>query len=144
MGFFDLFKKKREVHDPVLGTLTYKDSFWRGRVMFRPAGVEIELLIYADEIAPERYTDLYRKIEARYTQLKPEIEARLLVYMRTFQPELVVADFDKEFTISEITIDDLDVKPHECDISYTTVHDEMHTFSILLKDMVLQPEVSHH
>lgn len=76
--------------------------------------------------------------------MMPEISAIIQEYIHGHQADLVIQDFGKEFAISSIHIDDLDIKPEECDISYDTVHDELHTFTVTIRDMKLQSEVIHH
>lgn len=140
MGLFNLFKKKPLFNDPFFGALKHhafkKESLFEGRIFFTPAGREIGLTIYAEAtgLIQAQY-DFYSTIEHDYAVLVNKIIPLIEDEFRNWKDDFVIKDFAKEFTLEHISIPKLDTRTLKWQISFTSIHDLNHHFTIDFEGM---------
>ena len=103
--------------------------------MFAPLGKEIEYLINATGAAPtvwqkEFYKNLQSDFNLYVEKIKPLIEEEF----RNWKDDFVINDFMKEFELEHISIPGSDETPLSWDMSFTSIHDLNHTFTIDFSD----------
>lgn len=140
MGLFDLFKKKEQVQDPVLGTLTRDKFFWGGSTGFAPTRITIDIFVTTDRAPMEAHREFYRKIEAQYDLLRPKLQAAMLELFRNWQEDFEIKDFDQEFQVLSISFGDVSTTPVVWEIAFTNVYDD-HMLTVTMRDMAPDADV---
>lgn len=140
MGLFNLFKKKPPFIDPFFGELrnngSKQASLFDGKKWFAPAGKEVLLLIDADETGPvQAQYDFYTTLERDYPTLVAKIIPLIEDEFRNWKEDFAVKNFAIEFPLNHIHITKLDEQPLKWEISFTSIHDLNHHFSIDLEGM---------
>jgi len=140
MGLFNLFKKKPPFIDPFFGELKYTASkhasFFDGKKWFAPAGKEIAVLIDADEAGPvQAHYDFYAAVERDYGLLLTKIIPVIEDEFKNWKEDFVIKDFATEFPLEYIHITKQNEQPLKWEISYTSVHDLNHQFTVDFEGM---------
>lgn len=140
MGFFDLFKSPTPtppIHDALFGSLEFlkvrepAPSYWTGSGLFAPTGSTIEYLLEADGPGPtEAQRQFYRHLQATYADCVARVEPLLLDQFRNWQPDFEFQDFAQEFTLLAVNIPRLHTLPAAWSLTFSTVHDDDHEFTI--------------
>ena len=140
MGLFSLFKKKPPFNDPFFGELKYTAgkhaSFFDGKKWFAPASKEISVLIDADAAGPvQAQYVFFSAVERDYAMLLAKIVPVIEDEFKNWKEDFVIKDFTNEFSLENIHISKLDEVPLKWEISYTSVHDLDHQFTIDFEGM---------
>jgi hypothetical protein len=97
MGFFNIFKKPNKIKDKFFGELTLMEiknnpanSYFEGKVFFRPINEQIECSIDADFTGPtDEQRAFFKRIESSFEQLilksKPLIEEEFNNWKDSFE-----------------------------------------------------------
>ena len=154
MGFFSfLFRRRFYMGDAFFGRLLREEIdphagralFVAEAVLFTPTSQRIACFLDAPETGPtEAQRDFYRRIERRYDRLA----ARLItVFEQAFHhraPSFRVYDFAAEFQLIEISLPDISAEPIgpiSWQWSFSSVHDDIHTFTVYMHGDVPDPDV---
>jgi len=142
MGFFKIIKKPNKIQDEFFGELTPMemksnpaDSYFEGKIFFRPINEQIECFIAADLTGPtDEQRAFFRKVESSFEQLilksKPFIEEEFNNWKDSFE----IKDFKNEFKIVSILIPQKETYPSIWDMSFETIHDANHLITINFED----------
>lgn len=140
MGLFSLFKKKQSFIDPFFGELKHhefkKGSFFEGKKFFAATGSEVGLSIDGEATGPtQAQYDFYLTVEREYALLVNKIIPLIEDEFRNWKDEFVIKDFTKEFTLDHLDIPGQDATLLKWDITFTSIHDENHWFTISFEGM---------
>lgn len=140
MGLFNLFKKKPPLIDPFFGELrnlgSKQASVFDGKKWFAPAGKEVSLLIDADEAGPaQAQYDFYTTIERDYPALVARVIPVIEDEFRNWKDDFMIKDFATEFPLDHIHITKLNEEPLKWEMSFTSIHDLNHLFTIDFEGM---------
>ncbi len=142
MGLFDfLFRKSRIIEYPFWGALLFFKSktgegHFKGVYIFKPLNnAIISVFLKADPSGPtQAHSDFYKSIEDNYPAIKKSIIPVMEDEFGNWQEGFKIKDFEKEFTLSSISLPRCETTPIEWELSFDSIHDESHTFTILMKD----------
>jgi hypothetical protein len=142
MGFFNIFKKPNKIQDEFFGELTLMEiknnpanSYFEGKVFFKPINRQIECSIDADFTGPtDEQRAFFKRVESSFEQLilksKPLIEEEF----NNWIDNLEIKDFKNEFKVVGISIPRMETYPSIWDMSFETIHDANHLITINFED----------
>jgi hypothetical protein len=136
MGFFNLFKKATIINDGFFGPLRYWRSksgisYFSGSVYFSPKGKKADIIVEADAEQPTgEQHQFYRELESNFPKYAEKIKPLIEEEFRNWKEDFEIRDFVSEFELSCLTIPRLNNTPFRWDISFTTIHDKNHLFTI--------------
>jgi hypothetical protein len=138
MGLFDIFKSKPNIQDTVFGELKLtsgNNSFFSGRQIFAPLKKEVEIIIMTTEnvVTPEQHK-FYSELQTNYNEYKSKMTPIIEDTFKNAIDNFSIVDFDKEFKLTTIMIPDFNEKPLVWNLSFETVHDLDHIFSVDFND----------
>jgi hypothetical protein len=143
MGLFDFFKKPAKVQDEVFGEMTIEKGLINAACLFLPLNAIIECNLESNENGPtDDQRAFYKSIEQNYSQLRAKIVPIMQDTFRNWKEDFEIIDFDKEFTLTYISLPAIDSKPVQWEISYTSVHDLNHNFNIIVNDLTPENDVA--
>lgn len=137
MKLFNWFRKPQLIQDPFFGKLRFASfsnidkNYFEGRIHFEATGNEIQLIIEAGQEGPGApQQQFYRQLESRYKLYVPQIIPLLEEELRHWKAQFRILDFLREFTLISATIPRNDQGVLKWNLSFSTIHDENHTFIV--------------
>lgn len=142
MGFLDFFKKAVKINDPDFGELTQDYGFLvNDNFFFTPANKTINLILDTQEGPNQAQRDFYRKVEMVYLDLKLKIHPLMQELFRNMDEDFEIKDFDAEFLISDLKFPDMSTAPITWEMTFESVHDRNHIFTVTLHDFEPESEI---
>ena len=130
MPFFGFFKSPPVIQDAFFGSLRFiadrdpAKSCFEGEGVFAPLGIEIGYVIEGRMPGPTPAQRVfYQPLQDTYSSYITRIQPLIVTRFREREPNFVIRDFSKEFTLVAVTSPQLETTPIEWDLSFTTVHD---------------------
>jgi len=150
MGFFSsLFKRLRppELDDEFFGRLVYmkmpqgRVSYWEAKRVFPPTGREVELFI--DAPAPlatpnETQRNFFLEVAHDYHGILAAIEPLLRSELETWIHKPIERPFADEFILTSFSIPVPSEMPPDWEMSFDSVTDPNHLFSVTNRGRVAQ------
>lgn len=138
MGFFDLFKKKIVIDDEFFGTLRFErikslnsEGLFLGKKDFTPLNKQIDIIFDGDGIkVKEEQKEFYQTLEKNYDELSNSIKNSIEEVFKNWDENFSIKDFNSEFTLTNITLPSFLVTPLEWHLSYDSIHDQNHIFTV--------------
>lgn len=137
MGLFNLFKKSKVIHDDFFGALRHlkpKDqskNFFSDCGVFLPTGLVVGYTIVADVSGPTfQQRDFYKKLQQHFDVYLDKMKPLLENEFKNWKEDFIISDFNKEFSLISVTIPKLDTSPVLWNMSFDTIHDSNHQFTV--------------
>ena len=142
MSFFNLFEKRIIIDDEFFGEIRFfriknksLDGYFEGFKHFSPLQKDIELSLDANEVGPtQKQKDFYLDVEAKYHLLINDIKIELEELFRNIIDSFIIKNFHNEFNLIGITLPNFIESPLEWELTYETIHDKNHIFTICYED----------
>lgn len=143
MGLFDLFfGKKLIVQHDFFGELIYSsrknftgNDYFYAKMPFSLSTEVIELFIDAAPSGPtESQVEFYKEIEMNYASISQSIIPIIEDEFRNWQEDFKIEDFSVEFQPTFIHLPRMESKPIVWEISFDSIHDKNHCFSVTMND----------
>jgi hypothetical protein len=131
-----------QITDEYFGSLLYmkmpkgRVSYWEGRKVFRPLGVEVELFVDAPEPqAPpsQLQRDFFAQVEASFSELVASAATIVQPRFEEWTHRPMSRPFEQEFTLTSFSIPAAALKNAEWDASFESKTDTNHLFSVSFK-----------
>ncbi|MBO9633259.1 MAG: hypothetical protein J7578_09085 [Chitinophagaceae bacterium] len=136
MGLFNLFRKRPVFQDEFFGALKFfsnknTNGFFSGTIHFPPVKKEIELLIRAEIDGPtEKHREFYHQFQQNYLMYIEKAQQLIEEEFRNWKEDFAIVDFNTEFSLIHLEIPNPEVRPLTWDISFSSIHDLNHYFTI--------------
>ena len=78
----------------------------------------------------QNFYNFYKKLQEIYPTLLDKIIPIITNEFKNWKEDFQILDFNNEFNIDNITIPNVNIKPLDWEISYTTIHDKNHWINI--------------
>jgi hypothetical protein len=138
MGFFDLFKKKIVIEDAFFGTLKFQrikssnsEGFFLGKKDFTPLNKQVDIIFNGDGIkVKEEQKEFYQILEKNYNELLIPIKNSIEDVFKNMDEDFSIKDFNNEFSLTNIKLPSFLGNTLVWELSYNSIHDENHIFSI--------------
>ena len=106
-------------------------SYFEGTGLFKPTGEEIDYLIDADATGPTiEQHDFYTNIQNTYDEIILKVSPVIEKEFKNWKEDFQINDFKKEFKLVGLTIPRQPNPNFSWDMSFDSVHDEEHQFTI--------------
>jgi len=132
MGIFDFFRKPTIIKDELFGELRFvgfKDTsrnYYKGQVRFSPVNETINLIVEGNLPAPTAaQRAFYLNLQKTYFNYIDSIQAAVQEEFKEYSPGTEIRDFNKEFTVTGVTVPRTDQGALLWDISYRTIHNRL-------------------
>ena len=114
-------------------------SYFECRRYFAPIEKDIEIAVTSNNLSvSEEQKVFFKKIEKDFDEIVFKIKPVIEDEFRNWKEDFKIIDFKKEFTADYVTIPNLKNKPIHWEISFNSIHDLNHTFTIMMIDFEVE------